>query len=98
MGVNCYFGPGRKNRPHATPNYVPGQSKFEIDYYIQKIFLKNWIDHIRGKLEESVQEVMCSSKYFNSIIFWDVSIGVCAGDIKNGHLYYLMRINDNTSE
>ena len=24
MGVNAYFGPRRKQIPHATPNYVPG--------------------------------------------------------------------------
>ena len=25
MGVNYYFGPRRTNRPHATPNYIPGK-------------------------------------------------------------------------
>ena len=37
MGVNDYVGPIRINRPHATPNYGPGQSKFEIDYYRQTL-------------------------------------------------------------
>ena len=32
MGVSAYFGPKRKNIPHATPNYGPGKSKFEVDY------------------------------------------------------------------
>ena len=33
MGVNTYFGPRRNNIPHTTPNYGPGKSKFEVDYY-----------------------------------------------------------------
>ena len=33
MGVNAYFGTRRTNMPHETPKYVPGKSKFEIDYY-----------------------------------------------------------------
>ena len=35
MVVNYYFGPRRTNIPHATPNYVPVKSKFEVDYCIQ---------------------------------------------------------------
>ena len=35
MGVNFYFGPIWTNIPHATPNYVPVKSKFEVDYYRQ---------------------------------------------------------------
>ena len=35
MGLNDSFSPRRINIPHATPNYGPGKSKFEIDYYIQ---------------------------------------------------------------
>ena len=31
--ANDYFGPIRTNIPHETPNYGPGKSKFEIDYY-----------------------------------------------------------------
>ena len=33
MGANAYFGPRSTNRPHATSNYEPGKSKFEVDYY-----------------------------------------------------------------
>ena len=29
--VNDYFGPILKNIPHATPNYGPRKSKFEVD-------------------------------------------------------------------
>ena len=36
MGVNSYFGPIIINRPHATPKYEPGKSKFDNDYYGQK--------------------------------------------------------------
>ena len=35
MGVNANFGPIRTNRPHATPKYGPGKSKFEVGYYRQ---------------------------------------------------------------
>ena len=38
MGVSDYFFPRIKNIPHATPNYGPGKSKFEIDYYKQTYF------------------------------------------------------------
>ena len=30
---NAYFGPIITNRLHATHNYEPIKSKFEIDYY-----------------------------------------------------------------
>ena len=33
MGLNAYFGPIRTNRPHTTPKYEPGKSRFEVDYY-----------------------------------------------------------------
>ena len=33
MGVNDYFGSIRTNITHAEPNYGPGKSKFEVDYY-----------------------------------------------------------------
>ena len=32
MGVNAHFFPRRTNRPYSTPNYGPGESKFEVDY------------------------------------------------------------------
>ena len=35
MGVNYCFIDRRTNIPHATPNYVPVKSKFEVDYCIQ---------------------------------------------------------------
>ena len=38
MGVNDYFVPRRTNRPHATPNYGPVKSKFEVGYYRQTYF------------------------------------------------------------
>ena len=40
IGVNYYFGPRRTNITHATPNYGPGKSKFEVEYYRQKYFLQ----------------------------------------------------------
>ena len=33
MIVNAYFGPRIENVPLATPTYVTGKSKFEVDYY-----------------------------------------------------------------
>ena len=39
VGINDYFDPIRINRPHANPNYGPGQSKFEIEYYRQTFSL-----------------------------------------------------------
>ena len=33
MGVNAYFVTRLTNRPHATPNYVPGKYKLEFDCY-----------------------------------------------------------------
>ena len=33
--VNAYFGSKKINRPHTTPKYGPGKSKFEVNYYIQ---------------------------------------------------------------
>ena len=42
LGENAYFGPIRTDIPHATPNYGPGKSKFEMDYYRQTfVFQKN---------------------------------------------------------
>ena len=44
MVANDYFGPRRTNRPHSTPNYGPGKSKFEIYYYRQiYYFPEKWI-------------------------------------------------------
>ena len=61
MGLNNYFGPRIKNRPHASPNYGPGKSKFEVDYYRQT-FVSWKMAHIWGKLEKSGQEVTYYSK------------------------------------
>ena len=36
MRVNAYFSTWIKTRPHATPNYGTGKSKFEINDYRQK--------------------------------------------------------------
>ena len=38
MGVNQYFGPRKNHRPHATPNYGPGKSRHEVNYYRQTYF------------------------------------------------------------
>ena len=35
--LNDYFDPIIINRPRANPNYGPGQSKFQIDYYRQTL-------------------------------------------------------------
>ena len=52
MGVNAYFGTRRRNRPHATPNYGPGKSKFKTDYYRQTYF-PHFKNNLQGKLEKS---------------------------------------------
>ena len=49
MGVNDYFDPRRKNRPHETPNYGPEKSKFEFYSYRQKYFSPEKLAHIRKK-------------------------------------------------
>ena len=66
MGVNSYFVPRRTNRPHATPNYGPGKSKFDIDYYRQTDYPPEKLAHIKVMLEKSGQEVMYPSKNSNS--------------------------------
>ena len=44
MGANDYFFPRKINIPHATPNYGPGKSKEEVDYYILTYcFPENWL-------------------------------------------------------
>ena len=54
MGVNTYFGPRRTNIPHATPNYGPLKSKFEVYYYrlrepIGSLVFENPRSRLRGK-------------------------------------------------
>ena len=66
MGVNAYFGPRRTNRPHKTPNYVPGIYKFEVDYHRHIYCSPEKLSRIRKKLEKSGQEAMYSSKGFSS--------------------------------
>ena len=51
MGLNAYFGPIQKNRPHATPNYGPVKYKFEVHYYKQTYFFPLKIDFFRRKME-----------------------------------------------
>ena len=68
MGVNAYFGTRRADISHATPNYGPVRSKFEVDYYRQTYRSPEKVVHIRRKRKEkSGQEVMYSSNFFNSI-------------------------------
>ena len=44
MGENYYPPPRMINRPHKTPNYVPGKYKPETYYYINTYFLQNnWL-------------------------------------------------------
>ena len=64
--MNDYFVPRRTKIPHATPNYAPGKSKFEFDYYRQTYCYIEKLAHIWGKLEEPGQEVIYFSKCFNS--------------------------------
>ena len=45
--VNAYFGPIWKNIPHVTPNYGPGKTKFEVDFYRQKYCSPKKLAHIR---------------------------------------------------
>ena len=47
MGVNVYFGSIWTNIPHATPNYVPVKSKFEVDYYRQTYCSPETLFHIK---------------------------------------------------
>ena len=56
MGVNAYFGPRRTNRPHSTPNYEPGKSKFEADYYRQTYCSPGIVPHIRKKPEKEFKK------------------------------------------
>ena len=55
MVGNAYFGPRQINRPHTKPNYGPGKSKFEIDYYRQIYCFPGKLACIRRKLEKSGQ-------------------------------------------
>ena len=53
MGVDAYFGPICKNRPHTSPNYGHGKSKFEVDYYIQTYCFQGTVSHNRNKNEKN---------------------------------------------
>ena len=55
MGLKYCFGPRRINIPHATPDYGPGKSKFDIDYYRQTYFPPGKLTRILGKLEKPGQ-------------------------------------------
>ena len=66
MVVNSYFGPRRRNRSHATPSYGPGKYKFGVDYYRQTYYSTEKLNHVRIKLVKAGQELMYSSKNFNS--------------------------------
>ena len=55
VGVNDYFGHRQTNIPHATLNYEPGKSGFEVDYYRHKycspgkyiISENNWTNQVK---------------------------------------------------
>ena len=49
-GVNEYFGPRQKYRPHATPNFGPGKFNFEVDYYRQTYCSPIKLAHTRKKI------------------------------------------------
>ena len=46
MRVNVFFGSRWKNIPQKTPNYGPGKSKFEADYYRKEYFYTEELVHI----------------------------------------------------
>ena len=77
MVVNDYFGPWRKNRLHATPDYGPRKYKLEVDYYRQTYCSPEKVARIREKLEKSGQEVMYSSKCLNYNYIEFVSYETC---------------------
>ena len=77
MVVNAYFGPWQKNKPHATPNYGPGKSKVEVDYYRQKYCSPEKVAHIRKKPVKVGEEVMYYSKCFNYNYMEFVSYKTC---------------------
>ena len=66
MGVNAQFGPRQINRPCTTPNYGPVKSKFEVYYYRHTYCYPEKVAHIKKELEKLGQEVIYSSKCFNS--------------------------------
>ena len=82
MGLNDYFGTRRTNRPHETTNDGPGKARIKIDYYRQTYPPPENLAHIYGKLETLGQEVIYSSKYFNSNLMEFV------GYDKNGKLIW----------
>ena len=49
MGVNAYSPLRRTTRPHETPNYGLGKSKFEIDYSVVTYFSPGILALIRTK-------------------------------------------------
>ena len=56
MGVNDYLGPRRTNIPHATPNYVPIKSDFEVDYYRQTYCYPEKVYNIRKNWKNQVNK------------------------------------------
>ena len=56
MKVNDYFGPRLTDRLHATPNYGPETSNFEVDYYRPTYFSPETLYHIRKRLVKEGQK------------------------------------------
>ena len=46
-GVDDYFGTRSTNIPHATPNYEPEKSKFDVNYYRKTYFSSEILTRIR---------------------------------------------------
>ena len=64
MGVNN-FGPRQTNIQHETPNYEPGKSQVEVDYY-RNTYFSSENSLISEKPGIAGQEIMYYSKGFNS--------------------------------
>ena len=76
MGVNVYFGMIRKNRPHITPNYTPGNLSFKLTIKDMHIVLqKKYLISDKNLKKWSRSNV--SSKYFNSKYIYFVVYETC---------------------